>query len=109
LLHSLYIHSSCRPSCCGQAGPDEAEEDEVEKEDEGEEGDTEGVARLSNFKHPFNSCHPQWLPALDVNLRHDVLDNCPIHDIIHLVLELVDSSLDAGATDIRTFCSSKGV
>jgi hypothetical protein len=22
----LYIHSSCRPSCCGHAGPDEAEE-----------------------------------------------------------------------------------
>jgi DNA mismatch repair ATPase MutL len=34
------------------------------------------------------------------------LDNRPIHDIIHLVSELVDDALDAGATDFRI--SSEG-
>jgi hypothetical protein len=80
LLHFLYIHSSCRPSCFGQAGPDEAKEEEVEGEKEDEDRDyegeeeevEEGVDRLSNIKHRFDSYHLPWTPPLDVNLRHDV-------------------------------------
>jgi hypothetical protein len=76
----IYIHSFCRPSCCGQAGPDEAKEEEVEGEKEDEDRDyegeeeevEEGVDRLSNIQHRFNSCHLPWTPPLDVNLRHDV-------------------------------------
>jgi hypothetical protein len=37
---------------------------------------------------PIQFLFPPWTLALDVNLRHDVLDNRPIHDIIHLVMEL---------------------
>lgn len=48
------------------------------------------------------------IAELDMTLRRLVYGNQPIHDIASLVIELVENSIDAGATSIAIRVSSTG-
>jgi hypothetical protein len=73
LLHFLYI-PFCRPSCCGQAGPDEAEEKEVDERSRLRE--KRKMWKQVWLVSPTSNTHSILVPTMDSCTRRQPASRC---------------------------------